>query len=257
MTLTILSTFISVTLVAQIASPGPTPLKLIAHVRTSMLCTTLRDNLFHAVQGLRTDDGIVQQGRLELAKMAVDSIAGKGQKARQVEPKRTSSGSLENSALKMDHYQMNYLIQDLTRNLAQIEALLSDQKIFVASPSSPEQVALASAKGQLEAVVAQQNVELNLLSGTAESTSLQMLAAKGDNTAGALEQDSHPDADVDLQNQVVGANAPAQSPKAAASLFANNAFGQLAVLTMAQETVTGAAEDKVLPTLMPIINACH
>jgi hypothetical protein len=254
--------------------PQPTPLKTIGHVRTTLLCTALKNNLFPAVTGLRTNDEVIDRGRLLLGKMASDSETGSSQKSRATSGRRLISTSQPNHALQIDNLQLGELVHAIAQNLDEIEKLLGDPQRFPPKPSADDVQLLDQAKVRLEAVADQQRVALNILSGTYETGALQMLLAKGDNTQGALGPASHSDVDVNLQTdpltvtsqQTTGAsNAGTSSPPpstpvsstAQTSLFANNSWGQLATGAFIQQKITAQVEDGVLPTVILIVNACR
>lgn len=260
-------------------SPSPTPLKTIGHVRTSLLCTALGDNILHTIEGLQINDNMIDQGRVLLAKMAVDSVEGT-----QVAPPTCKGcprgGGSADHGLQMDNVLLGQVVQLVAKNLAKVDTLLNDPKRFPAAPASDDQKMLASAKSSLQAVADSQRVALNILSGTMETTALQMLLAKGDGTQGALGPASIPDNTVNLENPTVGSSTAqtnatstgststsstntsvsgrlASAGHAQGSLFANNAFGRLALGAVIQEKITGTNENNVLPAIQPIVSACR
>jgi hypothetical protein len=242
------------------ASPAPaaTPLKTIVRVRSSLLCTTLRDNLFHSIEGLRVNDQEIEQGRLMLGKMAYDSLT--------TGAVRRTSGTNASHAFEMDHYQLGQVAHSIAQNLEKVYALLDDPNRFPESPPSEDLRMLADAKKRLQDVADRQRVALNIINGTYETSALQMLLAAGDNTQGALGQVSVPDKTYDLENSTMGissAQSNSTSTGTAAfspvqmSLFANNAYGRLALGTLDQQRVTQTSESAVLQTILPIVNACR
>lgn len=62
--------------VAQVKaqSPPQTPPPTIIRLKTTPFCQIFRDNVFKAVQGLRVNDLVIDQGRSILSKWAYDSV---------------------------------------------------------------------------------------------------------------------------------------------------------------------------------------
>ena len=166
------------------AAPQPTPLETIGHVRTTLLCAALKNKLFPAVTGLRTNDNVIDQGRILLWKMANDSETGSSQKARASSGGRWISTSQPNRALLNDNAQLGQLVHAIAQNLDLIDKLLADPQRFPPKPSAGDVQLFAQAKVHLDAVVDEQRVALNILSGTYETGALQTMLAKGDNTQG-------------------------------------------------------------------------
>lgn len=236
-------------------SPAPTALKVIVTVKSSLLCTTLRDNVARAVDGLRVNDKIIDQGRTLLEKTAHDSLATG------TTPHGGFKGSTtRNPAMTMDSYQLGVIGATLAKNLGKIDELLNDNNRFVSNPTAEDQRQLAVAKSQLEAVEAHQKVALNVIYGTADTMELQDLLSRGDGMSGALGQTSVNDQPVDLTKDPIDARA---SPPTASlisapegSLFAQTVYGRLALSTAIVQHDVGDAEDILTPTILTITTEC-
>jgi hypothetical protein len=280
----VISTFATILALAQligaVPTPSPTPPKTIVRVRSSLLCTTLRDNIFHGVEGLRRNDSLITQGQVLLAQLAYDSIAGP-QRPVPAGVGRRAGGIQASSAVEMDNFELSQLVHALAENLDRVNALLSNPARSTDKPSADDQGMLATAKNSLQAVADRQKISLNILSGTLDTSALQLLLSKGDGTQGALGPVSYPDQTFNLENATMGSssaqanptssgstgsNAPSSTTPTSAtssgtptetSLFANNNFGRLALAELLQEKITGASENGVLPAILPIINACR
>ena len=268
---------VATTSITESAAPAATPLKTIVHVRSSLLCTTLRDNIFHSIEGLRVNDGLITQGHFMLEKMAYDSVSGP-QTSVPSGVGRRAQGMPVSHGFEMDHYQLGQLVHAIAANLEKVNSLLGDDKPFTGR-SSEDQSLLSSARKALQTVADQQRASLNILSGTSETIALQLLLAKGDGTQGALGPVSIPDANFSLENATMGAssaqtsptstgstgsNAPSTSRSATStgnpaetSLFANNTFGRLALGAIIQERITQTSEGGVTPVVLPIVDACR
>jgi hypothetical protein len=235
---------------AAAPSPSAAPLKTIVTVKSSLLCTTLRDNLSYAVQGLRINDNMIDQGRLLLSQTAYDSLTSSTGTSHVPDKQR------RNPAMLMDTFKLNELSHQLARNIDRIDTLLSDRSRFSDGPTNDEQSQLALAKAQLEAVVAGQKATLNVIAGTASTTDLQDLLSRGDGTQGALQQASHDEGDIDLRNDPVGNSAPTQPVRPAGSLFEQSVYEQLALATRVEQAQIGSAENTLTPTILLIVDEC-
>lgn len=156
------------------ASPSPAPsppLKEIGHVRTSVLCSALRHNIFPAVAGLKLNDDLIDKGRMMMQKTADDAAANAGSAA-------ITGGAGAGS--EMDNFQLGILSSDLAKNLVKIEAFLADAHAFPKDPSTEDERMLALAKSSLEAVASRQRATLNVLSATAEINSANDVRAQRD-----------------------------------------------------------------------------
>jgi hypothetical protein len=201
-------------------SPAPSPLPEIAHVRTSFLCNTLGNNLFQAVGGLRVNDGLVDQGRMMMAKIAYDAIAS---------PKSVSAGGGAGPASQLDDVQLGILVNGLAQNIDKIETLLADPHRFPIQPTNDEQRELALAKSRLEAVVVQQRASLNILSGIVETNEF-----------------------LDLQSRCNPADS--SCGRAASAGPARISMPEVIVI---RQKLTRQAEDNVAPAVLPIVAACR
>ncbi len=194
--------FLSLAIVAQVATPlpspsaaqSPGPLKEIGHVRSSILCSALRHNLFPAVEGLRINDALINRGQAMLLRTADDAAAyaasasptgggGAGDPFQEEAAANQGSASATGGASagsEMDAYQLGLLSHDLAKNLDKIAGFLNDPHAFTGTPKSDDERALALAESRLEAVVVRQRASLNILSATAEMNSANDLKSRRD-----------------------------------------------------------------------------
>ena len=133
------------------------------------MCSTLRENVGQAIQGLIVNDGVVDQGRMMMNKIRHDAMAA---------PKSTSTTGGTGASSAMDDVQLQNLVGVLAHNLDKVEALLNDPHHFPATPANDEQRQLLQAKAQLEAVVAQQRAALNIIAGTVDQNQLLDLQSR-------------------------------------------------------------------------------
>jgi hypothetical protein len=137
---------------------GETPLKIIGRTRTSLFCTTLRQNVAPTLLALGKNDDIVAAGHRAFAKMSDDFVhAGTG---------------IAIDPLAHDRSYLDQLESALVHNVAVIDKLLADAKRFPSNPKSDDELAAAILKAQLETVEQHQKDVLNLISGTLETERL-------------------------------------------------------------------------------------
>lgn len=150
--------------IAASANPAPAvtqaPLRVIVKLHASMLCATLRQNLGPAIGGLLVNDRLVAQGQAIMKAIPYYAM---------VEPVSIGWTGGAGAASDLADARMTYLVSELVHNLARIDGLLRDPKLFPEHPKNDDQRTVDRARSQLEAVAARQRVELNILSGTAYS----------------------------------------------------------------------------------------
>jgi hypothetical protein len=152
-------------------SPTPTPLKTIVHVRSSSFCTTLRQNIGHAVQALIQNNIVVDDTKTLFLKMARDKI----------------SSSNTGMVIDMDINQLNPKIGEIAQNLETAQALLNDTRRFPAQPQSEDDRRLAQMQKELRDIIDHQNQALNVLSGTYYSYNGNRLLGHGDGLKAPIE----------------------------------------------------------------------
>jgi hypothetical protein len=190
--------------VSQAPAPTASPLKTIIRLRTSPLCTTIRQNVVHILDGFVANDGIVNGSKPVLLRMGTElQPAGIQGQIADTQGTHLNGVSSEpggthdtNPALILDNQRLKQLANELQHNLAIIESALADPTKFPAQPTSDDEKAMQQLKAQLQAIAAQQNNNFGLISGLTDTFSMQDLIAKGDGTQGVL-------------NSPVGAVAPA------------------------------------------------
>lgn len=156
---------LAVLLVAVAApQPSPTPLKTITHVRVSPFCTTLRENVGHALKALIENDDAVSRGKSLFLKMAYDKV----------------SSSAPTMRIDVDIAGLGATIDQMAKNLADVQAQLNDPSRFAPTPQTAEEKKLARIQTELRAIAARQNQALNVLSGTYFSYNGNRLMGAGD-----------------------------------------------------------------------------
>jgi hypothetical protein len=207
---------------AATPQPWPTPLKTIATVRSSTLCTTLRENVFGAVEGLRSNDALAEQGHALLR------------------------SSVYRGMTPMDEMRLENMGMGMVHNIERIDALLADSHRFTGD--------LQKAKAQLQAVEDEQKKSLNLMYGVADTMAMNDLANAGDRNmmraAGADVARSFP----------TPAPTPDALPSPGAgesSGFANNPWSDLAGILDAYRAQTAAAETPAIQTLDDLVTRCR
>lgn len=240
-------------------SPAPAPLKTIIRIKTSPFCQVFRDNVFRAVEGLRINDRVIDQGRLLLAKSAYDSVADSSGMINPVPGVPLQDVSAP--SVQMDQYQLEQVVGQAAHNLQRIYGLLNDPKRFVEYPQSDADRDLASMKSALLAVADAQERSLNLISSQYETAELNELLSRGDNTEGALGQASVNDRNLKLGDQILTSPGSSQPPVDGAlsrgSLFASTPVGHIATVVAISQRLTGSAEDHVLSAVLPGVDGCR
>jgi hypothetical protein len=132
------------------ASPAPstTTLPEIGHVRSNVLCTTLRQNIAPTIAGLMKNDEIIGAGHRAFKKMGSDAAG-------------TSS-----AAIDLDKLYLEQVETRLVHNLKVVDKLLGDQQRFPSVPKSDDERDVITMRSQLLAVADAQRKSLDLVSGT-------------------------------------------------------------------------------------------
>lgn len=144
----------------------PPPLRTISHVRSTIVCSVLRQQVGQAIGGIFVNDRMVDQGRLMLYKVRHDGIAA---------PLGAGWSGGAGPASSLDDQQMEQLVGVIAKNIDKIQTLLDETRVPANTASDADRQLLA-AREQLERVVAQQRAALNILSGNVlsnEATDLQ------------------------------------------------------------------------------------
>lgn len=139
---------------------------MIASVRSTPLCTAIRNNVAPAIAALLDNDTIMDKSVL-----AFDAIH--------------KHALLDNPAFAPDQWRfidlghLTYLIGPMTDNLKKIDDLLADPKTFASNPSTADDRQLAQIKDELGVIEAQQKVALNVVSGYDSTALLRNFFADG------------------------------------------------------------------------------
>ena len=227
-------------------SPSPSPLKTIIRVKTTPFCDVFRENVFRAVQGLRINDDVIDEGQSVLAKWVYDSVV--------------EGGKLNGPSVKMDQYHLGQVAYQAGHNLQRVYALLNDPNRFPTTPQNDADRELLKMKGTLTAVVEAQERSLNIISGTYETAALYSLLSLGNNTAGALQQGSVADKNLELGDPVFTApgyiTPPTTASSAHASLFGSTPVGRIHSGIVISQRITGIVESQVADAIKPGIERC-
>lgn len=240
---------IAALLAALIATPQPTPsatpLKTIVHLKSTPLCSALGRNIFHAIEGLRINDGMVTQSRLMFVKMRNDSAAGGG-------------------AMAMDNMNLQRLGSDIAHNLEGIYALLNDPAHFPKEAKTDDDHKLLAMKAQLQAVADEQQRTLNVIYGVADTYSMQemnqrgggMLGATGNTMKHGIYGEANPT--VNFTKSVLNGG-PTEDLRLqqAATYFANSPYKAFYFATLAEEVQIAKLETPAAQTIVETTNSCR
>lgn len=160
--------------------PSPTP-RTIVHERVSPICTTLRENIGHAIQAVLANDQAIGASKPLLVSMAYDYTS----------PSQTDTiglgsvhGSMttdhDTSAIQLDNQRIEAIIGAITHNLQLIEAQLNDPARFPAVAKTESDRKALELKTQLEAVAKQQRQTLDVLEGLVDTRNMETIAGRGD-----------------------------------------------------------------------------
>jgi hypothetical protein len=271
--------FFLAALVGVAPTPSPTPLPMIAHVKATPLCSTVANNVFYTIGGLRINDKLIANTKPLLIEMgkAYEQSSGVGARfdKQQAAWGNTAGGTHEtNTGLVLGNQRLVRLADELVHNLDMIDGILNDPTRFPAVAKTDDDKKALALKAQLQAVADQQRKNLNVLYGLGDTFSLQDLIAKGDQTQGAIngggqQQVSHNDQDVSFQDVLSGvdrgqsghATDPglSQDPSITQSAtdLTNNPMARFFVEVAQNEDATGLAENALTATVISTIKGCR
>lgn len=161
---------------STVAAHQSTTPKTIVHTRSSPFCTALRENVGPAVKGLMLNERLILRGSVTLVKIGDDY--------RNAPPKSSFNAAVSAgvstgaAALTLDNERLLDLAATIAHNGDLIDKLLASPR-FVAAPKTADDRALATMKAQLLHAKAGQSAALNVLSGLAETTSLDDFVNQG------------------------------------------------------------------------------
>ncbi len=226
-------------------NPSPTP-KTIIRLKSTPFCTVFRENLFHAVQGLRINDLVIDQGQSVLAKWAYDSVVDKSK--------------FGGASRKMDQYQLGQVVGQAAHNLQKVYALLNDPDRFPTTPQTDADRDLLAMKATLQAVADSQERSINILSGTYETAALYALLSLQDPTITAQQTQSSPAQPKELGDPVFTSPGsippPTTAQSARGSLFSATPIGQIHAAVVIAQKITGGVEDSVVDVIAPGVERC-
>ena len=135
----------------SLPSPSPAPpLKTITTVRSSPLCTALRENIGPSIHGLIQNNVAIGKGKSLFLKMTKDLVS-----RYDAVPK-----------MNVDMVQLDRVVAEMVHNLAAVNAALSDSARFIGKPATDDQRRFLEMRRQLQALAERQNEALNVFSGT-------------------------------------------------------------------------------------------
>lgn len=276
-------------------APVASPLKTIIRVKTSPMCTTIRQNVLNVLNGLQANDGLVSASKPVLLHMGKDfqpvGIEGglADANSQHLSGVATMPGGVHdtNPALILDNQHLKQYVNELAHNLALLDNLLADPTKFPAQATSDDDKQTQLLRAQLQAVADQQRRTLGVLAGLADTFSMQDLIAKGDGTQGVLNGPngtttadtngvpqniptvSHDDQDVSFKDPITAsARENANSPKdptvdkdpaisQRGTDLSNNPMARFYVGVTASQQRTGAAEEALGKTLQDVVASCQ
>lgn len=277
------------------AEPAPTatPLKTIIRIRTSPICTTIRQNVADVMNGLQANDKLVSASKPVLLRMGKEfqPVGLAGQTFDNMPNHLAGEASVPggthdtNPALVLDNQRVTELSAELTHNLAIIDTLLADKTKFPTQASAADDEQTKLLQSELQAIADQQRRSLSILAGLADTFSMQDLIAKGDGTQGVLDEPaaghnvegatppplivSHEDQDVSFKDPISGsARQNAKTPKdptvdkdpavsQPGTDLSNNPMARFYVAVSKTQQRTGEAEDTFGQTLKDVVTSCE
>lgn len=229
------------------AAPTAPPLKIIVHARASAFCTTVRENVGHAMGGLLQNDNIMSAAKPLYIQMARDYYA---------DPQKSKTGN--NAWLNLDEQRMREMIGSIVHNLAVIDRLLADEQRIPSNPRTDEDRALNEIKQELVQSENAQRDILNVLEGSLDTYDFQALRSIGNGLNGALGPQGG-GAEKNLVFSCDG-NSPdcSNDPafKAGGMLFANNPFGHLFDAVSFLEQTVASREGAAAKSIMLGTSGC-
>lgn len=172
-------------------SPTPEPLKEIGHVRSSAVCSHLRNIVAPVVYGFSANDRILFGWRLDMSKYRGDVQSGSG-------------GRKELDLVRMDN-----LTHKLVENINIIESVLAHTKDDYHSTNPKEIATLQALDEQMQEVLTRQKYALDQVSGFVETTRFQTLAAAGGQYLGAINEKAKTDTASKFAGTLLGEATPA------------------------------------------------
>lgn len=156
---------------AVVPAPSPTPLKEIAHVKSSMFCSALKRNIGPAIGAVLQNDRMIAASKPLFANYYTASATA---------TKDFRAGK------DLDVARMESLITPMVANVSSIERLLDQPGAFPAVARTAEDRKMLAMRDQLRSVLAQQKNALNLISGFVDTQQLGELQQEGTRYNAAL-----------------------------------------------------------------------
>jgi hypothetical protein len=167
---------------APVAVPSAAPtapattLKTIVTVRSSALCTALRENVAPALVGLMQNDGLLGYGRTTFEGMSNEANHAPLESSFNQAGAAQAASSTPRMGEGFSH--LYDLGRSIEHNVDTIDAILSDKTRFPDVPRTDDEKKLDQMKAELSSVVEQQRALVNVLSGTAETAMTNQLMAQ-------------------------------------------------------------------------------
>ena len=135
------------------------PPKTIIEIRTSPLCTAFRESVVPAIAGLAANEGLIREGRIELAQWSHDSA------------QEGADGGLS----PMDRARVEIAVNKLVKNLERIDDILNDKHRFPGKDDGT--VNPAALHDALQAVEDGQRQTINELYGPVDTSLMAEMTA--------------------------------------------------------------------------------
>ncbi len=238
--------FLAFVLAATTAAPSPSPslasLRIIANVRSTPMCSTMRTRVGPAIAALLENDATLDRAPMAFDRIYRDKLLSSTWGWGQPDPRGfINLGNLES------------LIGPIAKNLKQIDDQLADTAF-----SQPR---LAAVKTQLESVEAQQKAALNILSGY-DATSLTWgILTAGETTLAVSQPSPRIFSQFDSMGLYSGARVSRQGPRSTPGRFdislAYNPYAHFSQAVIDMRAAGSDAESLAATTIAPIVESCQ
>jgi hypothetical protein len=230
-------------------SPSPAALPEIGRVRSSAMCSTLKENIRPAIGGLIKNDELIGAGHRAFLKMSSDQAG-------------TSSAAIDIDMLYLEQVETR-----LVHNLKVIDTMLGDKTRFPAVPRTNDEQDAIALRSQLLAVADAQRKALDLVSGTLDTEALgQMQHERSDQMDAATGQAGPPSQPTSEPVSFIGsAGLPDNSPTAdiaaeaqkKSTLVSHNTFNSLAQALEGTQLTIARRETVVSSAVIAAVGGCH
>ena len=237
-------------LAAALVALSPAPLRTIVHERSSPFCTTLRENVGHALTGLLANDDAIARSKPLYVKLAHDYAAWS--------PDGRNDGR-RSPATHLDMQRMEIIVGAIVHNLQVIDALLTDPVRFTPSAASQDDRTLSSIRAQLNGVEDAQRKSLNVLNGTVETYAFEDLQGRGNGLGGALGKDAGGEGSDDFFScrPIKSLECSGDPALKSDPLFLNSPFARFYGAIARSQADTTALESPASQTILANLGSCR